>query len=60
MFELLVVLLTTVFVTLKLTHVVAWSWLVVLSPVILWLLVTVVLLAIIGGVFRLTVGRVLK
>lgn len=43
-------LLTIVFITLKLTHVIAWSWIWVLSPMwivfILWLvLFTVIMLA---------------
>ena len=41
-----VVGLTLVFITLKLTEVIAWSWLWVLSPLWIWVSVVVLLFAI--------------
>lgn len=46
----LAVLLTAVFVTLKVTHVVAWSWLVVFSPLIAVVVLAIVFLAISGAI----------
>lgn len=43
-------LLTLIFVTLKLTEVIAWGWLWVLSPLWIGLVATILILCGVGGV----------